>query len=301
VERRAPASVPLLEKLITTSHSPQAIVHAIWTLHGMNSLKAETILAAIKSTQPRVVAQAIRAAGSFAGQPESAALLKEIVALANASDWETKLSVALVAGSFPEPEGLETARKLLADNPKDELIRTAVISSLGARPNEFVALMRENPGLAALGKKPTSANPTRKIAGDEKKRWDNGAKIYGNFCVGCHQPGGDGFVGIAPPLAKSEWIQGDPKILGTIILSGLQGPIKVNGKKYESPDIMPLMPGHLPVTELDDAALSDLMTYLRNTFNNNAEPVAADVAAAARETAKSHPAPFTPEELHPKK
>lgn len=297
VQKAEATSVPLLEQRLAESKLPQARVQALWTLNGMNALSLAAASQALKSTDSQLVSHAIRASMPLLEKNDSTALQEEILSLATHQSAAVRFSVALVAAKFPQPKGMETAMALLKNPKSDELIKSAVLSSLGAHLPEYTALLREQPALVKLAQKPSSAKPTRKVEGADKKRWENGAKFYASICMGCHQPGGEGFVGIAPPLQKSEWVQGNPQILGRIILSGLQGPVKVNGKMYQSPDIMPVMPGHQAMPELDDATLADLMTYLRNTFTNNAPPVTIEEGQTARKAAMEHPAPFTPEEL----
>ena len=56
---------------------------------------------------------------------------------------------------------------------------------------------------------------------------------------------------------------------------GLQGPIKVLGKEYNS------VMAPLGAT-LDDEALSDIATYVRSSWSNKASKVSADVITNAR-------------------
>ena len=77
-----------------------------------------------------------------------------------------------------------------------------------------------------------------------------------------------------PPLAKSDWIAADPKRLPTIILHGLSGPVKVNGKDYNS--VMP------PMAQLTDDEVANISTYVLNTWGNAGGRVTSADAARAR-------------------
>ena len=94
----------------------------------------------------------------------------------------------------------------------------------------------------------------------------------------CHQPNGKGLDPAFPPLENSAWVSGDPERLIKIGLYGLMGPIEVNGKKYD---------GQVPMTPfgglLDDNELAAVLTYVRNSFGNKAEPVTADDIKKVRE------------------
>jgi len=60
-----------------------------------------------------------------------------------------------------------------------------------------------------------------------------GKRIYNN-CISCHQISGQGIAGQYPPLAKSEWVLGDDRILARILLNGMVGPVEVLGQTYNA-------------------------------------------------------------------
>ncbi len=92
-----------------------------------------------------------------------------------------------------------------------------------------------------------------------------GAEIYLAHCASCHQSQGNGVLGEFPPLANSDWVSGDKGRLIATILHGLQGPIEINGQLYDE-----LMPGY---AFLDDEDIAALLTFIRSSFGNSAEPV----------------------------
>ena len=74
---------------------------------------------------------------------------------------------------------------------------------------------------------------------DEALASRRGKEIYmkveagGGLCVICHQPTGLGLPKAHfPPLAGSERVLGDKEILIKIMMHGLMGPSKVNGKEF---------------------------------------------------------------------
>ena len=88
-----------------------------------------------------------------------------------------------------------------------------------------------------------------------------GGKIYSAKCQGCHQPNGLGDGANFPPLGNSEWVNTNSSALAQIILNGVGGPIKVDGRTWNGN-----MPGQAAgMTSTDLAAL---MTYIRNSFGN---------------------------------
>ncbi len=85
-------------------------------------------------------------------------------------------------------------------------------------------------------------------------------------CMACHGANGEGTV-IAPPLAKSNWVNGPVENLIRIQLRGLQGPITVSGKKYAPPAPMMALPHQT------DEQIAAVLTYVRNSFGNSAPAV----------------------------
>ncbi len=89
----------------------------------------------------------------------------------------------------------------------------------------------------------------------------HGAKIYSAKCGGCHQANGLGDGANYPPLVKSQWVTGEPRLTAMIILNGVKGAIEVDGKVWN---------GQMPAqgAGLSAKDLAGLMTYLRNSFGN---------------------------------
>lgn len=94
-----------------------------------------------------------------------------------------------------------------------------------------------------------------------------GSILFNSYCTGCHQRDGKGDNNRYPPLVGSEWVTGDKERLIAVILNGLQGEIKVNGKTYDG-----LMPAHGGF--LDDHAIASILTYVKRRFNKDNSPVA---------------------------
>ena len=105
-----------------------------------------------------------------------------------------------------------------------------------------------------------------------------GTKVYDIYCRACHQRDGKGDGLRFPPLDGSEWVTGDKKKLINILLNGLQGTIKVRDKPFNS-----LMP---PQNFLKDDEIAQVLTYIRQNFNNEASAVTPGEVAETRRTQK---------------
>jgi mono/diheme cytochrome c family protein len=100
-------------------------------------------------------------------------------------------------------------------------------------------------------------------------------------CAACHGQNGEGSP-IAPPLADSEWVTGPVSNLIRIQLRGLTGPITVAGKEYDFPGGMVAMPYQT------DQQIAAVLTFIRNSFGNQAPAVKADQVEALRSEVGKH-------------
>jgi len=105
---------------------------------------------------------------------------------------------------------------------------------------------------------------------------ENGLTVYKAHCFACHQTTGTGIKSLYPPLADNKTITGDINYLIGITLNGMSGEIVVNGEKYNQ--VM------IPHIFLNDNQIADVLTYIRNSFGNQASQVtAAEVKKIRRE------------------
>lgn len=109
-----------------------------------------------------------------------------------------------------------------------------------------------------------------------------GQKVFLNACSVCHQAEGQGVPNVFPPLAKSDFLMAlaakqDRTALLQIPLNGLSGPVKVNGKEYNS--VMP------PISGLSDEDLAAVMTYVTSSWGNSARAFTVEEVQTARAAA----------------
>jgi mono/diheme cytochrome c family protein len=127
------------------------------------------------------------------------------------------------------------------------------------------------------------------------KLYIQGSEIYSRegHCITCHQGNGKGLPDSGfPPLAGTKWVIGNSDRLIKLTLKGLMGPMEVLGKKY---------PGQVPMTPfehmLKDEEIAAVLTFVRNSFGNKADPVLAEQVAKIRESKKDFYGLYSPEKL----
>ena len=108
-------------------------------------------------------------------------------------------------------------------------------------------------------------------------------------CMTCHQANGRGLPPVYPPLDESRFVTGSPERLARILLHGLQGRIEVQGRFYDQ--AMPAAPFK------KDADVAAIMTYIRQAWDNDADPVTPDFVAKVRQETEGRRQAWNAEEL----
>ncbi len=117
----------------------------------------------------------------------------------------------------------------------------------------------------------TASRPAENVSTPELSK---GKQVYEQYCLACHQANGEGVPGLYPPIAESEWVQGDKQRLIGVIVNGLEGPIEVRGETYNQ-----AMPPH---GFLSNEQIAGVASYIRQNFGNQAPLVTPDEVEAVR-------------------
>jgi nitrite reductase (NO-forming) len=104
-----------------------------------------------------------------------------------------------------------------------------------------------------------------------------GKAIYGTTCFACHQSEGQGIPGAFPPLAKSDFLNANPKRATDVVLKGLSGEISVNGKKINSV---------MPSQNLTADEIANVLTYVYSSWGNNKTVVTPAMVKAQKNQAE---------------
>lgn len=136
----------------------------------------------------------------------------------------------------------------------------------------LLALVLAVAGCAKGARGPTAAAASAAAAENPASASD-GAVVYLANCSSCHQTNGQGVPGAFPPLAGNPTVTGNPVAVITIVKTGLDGRLVLNGSAYSG--IMPRWKG-----VLSDEQIASVITYIRSSWKNRAPGVSiADVQA----------------------
>jgi nitrite reductase (NO-forming) len=105
------------------------------------------------------------------------------------------------------------------------------------------------------------------------QQMNDGKNIFSNTCFACHQSEGQGIPNAFPPVAKSDYLNADVNRSINAVLHGLSGEITVNGKKYNSV---------MTSQNLTDQEISDVLTYVYNSWGNNKTRVTPEMVKTQR-------------------
>lgn len=92
------------------------------------------------------------------------------------------------------------------------------------------------------------------------EKMESGKQIYSQTCFACHQATGTGIPNAFPPLAKSDYLNGNVNRAIEIVLKGKTGEITVNGQKYNSV---------MTRQAISNGDIADVLTYVYNSWGNN--------------------------------
>lgn len=107
-----------------------------------------------------------------------------------------------------------------------------------------------------------------------KASLERGEELYKQHCLTCHQADGNGVPHLNPPLSKTDYVLGDKERLIRIILEGMNEEVEINGEYFANP-----MP---PQNFLNDQQVADVLTFVRNSFGNEADAVTPAEVKAVR-------------------
>ena len=250
--------LPAVKKWAAEQTDTHAKLEALWVTWGLNQVDESLLRELLASTDHRARAAAVRVLRYNTHRiADSSALLEKAAADPHG---RVRLEATIAASWFPDIEAAKKIATLASTHPLDIWSKDAAKTTLD-RLNGVAEV--ERPEFKAT---PVPAHLTRGAA----RQFKLGEEVYhrDGHCVTCHQPNGKGLDPAFPPLENSPWVSGDPDRLIKLTLYGLMGPIEVNGKKFD---------GQVPMTPfgglLNDDELAAVLTYVRNSFGNKAEPV----------------------------
>lgn len=101
-----------------------------------------------------------------------------------------------------------------------------------------------------------------------------GQKVYEEHCLTCHQSNGGGVPNLNPPLKGTEYVLGEKNRLISIVLKGSNEGLEIDGETFDN-----AMPPH---NFLSDDEVAQVLSYVRNSFGNEADTVTTEEVKTVR-------------------
>lgn len=308
IDNKNKAAIPLLKQVIKQTGNPLQVIHALWTLEGLHALETNEVLALLKRQEWPVRMQALTVIPSVISLSSAPLYVAALQQLLDNNDELAAPYIGFLAADL-KPFNEKAADGFLVDlakkYPDNAYVADAVISNLAYREEAFkksLAAVVPNSDLRInkqLQKVITAYKNTQKNRNPEllASQFPRGSAIFRSTCQTCHGADGNGTPSLAPPLNKSQWVTGDKNKLISIVLFGLTGPINVNGHVYEAPEIAGDMPGIGHNDELNDEDIAQLLSFIRQSWQNDAAKVDKKDILNIRNKYKGRQKTFTMEEL----
>jgi mono/diheme cytochrome c family protein len=305
VDSRPRQAIPALQAALK-SDNPLLVTHALWTLEGFGVLKSDDVLALLQSTQWKIRMQALTASPTVIAKSNYKQFIVVLAPMVN--DTTAAPYVGFVANSIKKFDP-KTADELLFSlakrHPKNSYVSDAIIAATEGREQAFQKQMLAflpDTSLAINKRidKVVVAIEDAKLNSDPAlmaKYYPRGVAIYGTVCKTCHGEDGNGVTALAPPLNKSEIVNGNKAVMISILLKGLSGPVKVAGHIYKSPEIAGEMPGFADNKDFTDDDLAQVMNFVRRSWQNKGDKINAADVKTLRAKLASRQKTFTMDEL----
>ncbi len=271
VLRQDKTVVPALRTMASSSANQLARIHALWTLEGLDALDAPLARALMKSPDPKLRVQAIRASETlFKGAKGDKSFAADYQRLTKDADPDVVI------------QSLLTLRLHRVDGHAQAIAST--MESSRVRGVREIGGQLLKPG-GSRGQPAAFADPALAdslgLPVESRRSLQRGQAIYTELCSACHGPDGKGApmggapegTTIAPPLASVPRVLGHRDYVVKVLLHGMSG--ELDGKTYPGGVMVPMGMN-------TDEWIADAASYIRNSFGNNASFITPEQVAAVR-------------------
>ena len=239
-------------------------LEALWVSWGLNQIDQDLIRQLLRANDFRVRAATVRVLRYAGHQMEDQPLY--LHEAARDEHGRVRLEAIVAASWLPRDQAMAILNEAVK-HPLDRWMKptyeTAVAHVNGRSVDEKIEVPK-----------------AEHLAGAALEQFKRGHALFSRegYCATCHQPDGKGLKSSGyPPLVGTEWVLGDEERLIKLTLKGLVGPIKVLDEDY---------PGTVPMTPyeglMNDEEIAAVLTYVRNSFGNQASVISAEQVKAVR-------------------
>lgn len=230
-ERQDLAVAPALHKLAKNGRTPQARLHALWTLAGLNRLNNGDLVAGLRDSAVGIRENAIKLAETrwsmtHEQPPANSRVLIQLLKLEADPEARVRFQLAFTLGELPGVRAMDALSRIAQRDAADPWIRTAVLSSTANTSDQllvrlltdknFVAdkhraeLLRELGQIVGVrGQTPELQRVLTSARGSESTRRPGFREVVGGI--------GEGLKRSGKNLRDIEWDEGTRSVIESLL------------------------------------------------------------------------------------
>ncbi|MHA4807504.1 DUF7133 domain-containing protein [Flavitalea flava] len=302
IDEKYTQALPALRNNLTHSKDPLTVIHSLWTIEGLGALSDSDLVPLLKNPDWKIRVQALQALPSINDYRQILPVLQQMI---SDNDSLAAPYIAFELAAIRQSASNDLLLVLAQKYPDNPYVTDAIISNLKDRELQFYKeLLATDPDtshLLASGLRTVIGNIAEDLLNKDRdllvKSYPKGAALFKNTCQTCHGADGNGVSSLAPPLNRSQWVNGDKDKLISIVLYGLTGPVKVNNKLYRTPEINGDMPGLGTNKSIRDEDLAQVLSFIRKSWSNHTDSISVTDIVSIRKRWKDRQKSFTTTEL----
>lgn len=128
-------AIASLQKMVTNEKNPLGRLHALYTLEGMNALKPELLVSALKDNTPGIRENAIKLSESFL---KDNGIQNALIGLQNETNAKVRFQLLCTLGFMETPEAVKARENLLFKNMEDPWMQIAALSAMPSTKNNLL-------------------------------------------------------------------------------------------------------------------------------------------------------------------
>lgn len=146
VEKQDPAAAALLRRVLQTSKSSTARLHALWTLDGLHDLQADDVRSGMQDLHPQVRRAAVELSPRFLDQAD---ILRAVCLRVHDEDARVRLQTAVALGESDSETATAALSELAVSDGRDPWFARAILTSSKHRAGEILLALLNPTGPGA--------------------------------------------------------------------------------------------------------------------------------------------------------
>jgi putative membrane-bound dehydrogenase-like protein len=306
IDRHLVQLAPALLHRLQETTKPLGLMHALWTLEGLQCLQYKEVAPLLRQGNPYIKAQVLTALPAILHPGNIATAVADLTSAVPDVFLAPYIAYLLPTIKKLDKSAAEKLQlQLMKSYANDKYVADGIINNAANQETQLLKQITDwNPDTTLILRrrlekviKDIDSRKKSRLDDALAKEFPRGHLIFKTVCQTCHGADGGGIQSLAPPLNQSNWVNGDKNKLISIVLFGLTGPVEVNGKMYKSPEINGDMPGIGSNDEFSDADIAQVISFIRSSWSNKASKVSAADIIKIRQQYKGRQKTFTEAEL----